>query len=687
MSNEPNLPPRAKAVPYTFTHLGHTLTDEYSWLQNPDDPEVLAYLEAENAYARGVLQQWAGLEDRLFHEMRGRIQEDDSSAPQLRGGYYYYSRMEQGRQYRVFCRKKGSLDAPEQVLLDENELAVGHTYCRVLSFEPSPDHTLLAFSVDTTGARIFELYVKDMRTGRLLSGPINGTAWSVAWAGDNRTVFYTLLDAAHRPYKLMRHTAGSDPAGDVLVYHEPDDAYTMRVNRSRTGAFILLTLNSHSTSEVRYLPADRPEEELRTIHPREHWLEYYVEPQEDRFLIRTNDHAENFKLMEAPLAAPGKENWREVLPVREDTLIENLAAFRTHLVLHERRAGLQLIRLSDPDGLSNVRYVSMPEPVYSYSVGVYFSDVNTEWDTTTLRFFYSSLVTPLSTIDYDVQSGAWQVMKQQEIPSGYDPSQYVSERRLATAPDGAQVPISLVYRKGLTLDGSHPLLLEGYGSYGYSADADFHPNRLSLLDRGYLYAIAHVRGGSELGRSWYNQGRLLHKVNSFTDLIACAEHLIAAGYTAPKRVAIMGASAGGLLVAAAATMRPDLFQSVIALVPFTNVITAILMPDLPLTVIEYEQWGHPDDPEAFAYMLSYSPYEHVEAKAYPNLFVRAGLHDLQVPYWDPAKWVARLRAHKTDDNCLLLLTNMGAGHGGASGRYDSLHEVAEAYAFLIETMG
>ena len=673
--------PAAKRVPHRFEHLGRTFVDDYAWLQTKSDPEVIAYLEAENAYAGAVLHHTEPFQEQLFQEMKARIKEDDSSAPEPFGAYAYFWRMEAGRQYRLFCRRRSGPDAAEELLLDENALAEGHSYCRVAVFEPSPDNAFLAYGVDTTGAWVFDLFVKDLRTGQLLSGPIANTGWGVAWASDCRTLFYTLFDDAHRPFKLFRHTVGDDPGRDLLVHHEPDEAFHLRVSRTRSGAYILLTLRSHSASEVRYLPAGRPLGRFRIVEPRRPWVEYYLDHHGDRFLIRTNDGAENFKLVEAPVRSPGREHWRELIPHRAGTYLVGIDLFRDHLVAYERQEGLPRIRISAPDGVSDPHYVPFPDPAYTCETAR-----NPEFNTAVLRFYYSSLVTPESTVDYDMAHCTWEVKKQQEIPSGYDPSLYASERLHAPASDGSLVPVSLVYRKGLPRDGSHPLLLYGYGSYGVSSDPWFDACRLSLLDRGFAYAIAHVRGGSELGRAWYEQGRLMHKKNSFTDLIACAEHLIAQGYTSPQRLAIMGESAGGLLVSAAATMRPDLFRAVVAMVPFTNVITAMLLPDLPLTVIEWEQWGNPQDPQAFDYMLSYSPYDNVEAKAYPHLYVKAGLSDLQVPYWDPAKWVARLRALKTDGNRLVLVTNMGAGHGGASGRYDHLREDAQVYAFLIDTV-
>ena len=676
----------AKVVPYSYTRHGLTLSDDYRWLQDKTDPEVTAYLDAENAYAQAMLDHTAPLQERIFREMRGRIKEDDSSVPERRGDWLYYWRMEEDKQYRIFCRRRASLaapvGAPEQILLDENVLAEGHSYCRVHVYEPSPDQNLLAYSVDTTGSLVFNLYVKNMRSGALVAGPIAQTAWSAAWASDSQTLFYTTFDDAHRAYRLFRHTIGGSPQSDPLLYEEADERFDLDIERTRSGVYLLLTIASGTSSEVRHVPAAKPASELQLIAPRRAWVEYYVDHHGDRFLIRSNEQAENFKLMAAPASAPARTNWQEVIPHRSDTLIEEVSAFSDHLVLYERRGGLRHLRLSAPDGVSHVHYVSFPDAVYTFS-----ATENPEFDSRAVRFVYSSPVTPECTVDCDMDSGAWDVKKRQEIPSGYDATQYAAERLFATAPDGAQAPISLVYRKEMKRDGARPLLMEGYGAYGYSREARFDTRRFSLLDRGFMYAIAHVRGGSEMGRSWYENGRLMHKKNTFTDFIACAEHLIAHGYTSPDRLAIVGGSAGGLLVTAMANMRPDLCKAVVALVPFTNVITAMLTPDLPLTVTEYEQWGHPDDPQAFAYMLSYSPYENIEAKAYPHILAKAGLNDLQVPYWDPAKWVARLRALKTDTNRLLLITNMGAGHGGASGRYDHLREDAQVYAFVLDALG
>ena len=678
--NVPN-PPVARIVPTIFEHLGHTWVDNYAWLQNKSDPQVMAYLEAENAYACAQLQHIEALQEQIFQEMKGRIKEDDSSVPARHGDYFYYSRMEAGQQYRIFCRKHASLDAAEEVLLDENILAQGLAYCRVFVYLPSPNNCYLAYSVDTTGSLIFDLYIKDLLTGECISGPIPNNAYSAAWANDSRTLFYTVFDVSHRPYKLYRHISGADPKNDVMLFHEHDNSFWLNIHRTRSTAYLLLTLASLSTSEVHYLPANQPDADFLVIQPRQPWMEYYVEHLGDRFLIRTNHQAENFKLMEAPVTTPSIDHWREVIPHRPEVLLTGLDTFCDHLVAHERQDGLERIRISAPDGVSNVKYVTFPDPVYTYRLAENF-----EFNTPVLRFLYSSLVTPETIVDYDMAQQTWTVKKQQEIPSGYDPDQYTSERLLAVAADGKRVSISLVYRKGLRIDGSHPLLLEGYGSYGVCIDPSFDSRRLSLLERGFVYAIAHIRGGSELGRLWYDQGRLMHKKNTFTDFIACAEHLIQQGYTSAEHLAILGASAGGLLMGAVVNLRPDLFKAVVALVPFTNLITAILDPDLPLTVVEYEQWGNPSDPQAFETMLSYSPYENVKTGVYPHIFTKAGLNDLQTPYWDPAKWVAKLRAHQTGSSQLLLVINMGAGHGGSSGRYDHLHEEAQYFAFLIDCL-
>ncbi len=670
-------PPIAERRPHTISWHGETIEDEYAWLQRRDDPAVRAYLEAENAYAEALMADTAELRRRLYAEMRGRIKEQDLSVPVSDGPYLYYTRTEEGAQYPLVCRRLAP-DGPEELLLDVNQLAEGKSYCRLGPCEVSPDHTMLAYGLDTTGGVVYDLFVKDLRTGELLPETIRGVD-SVEWEATGQALYYTLFDHARRPYRLYRHALRADPAEDALLYEEADERYFVYLRTTRSRAFLLMTLSSHDGTEVRYKPAGDPDAPFTVLDPRRSRVEYSVEHQGDRFLIVTNDGAENFRLLEAPVADPSQR--RELIAHRPDVLIDGVDAFADYLVVYERRGGVQQIRISRPDG-SDARYVSFPEPTYEVE-----PEGNREYATSTLRFAYSSLVTPRSIVDYDMATGAWQLRKQAEIPSGYDPSRYVAERLEAVAPDGARVPISLVRRADTPRDGSAPCLLTGYGAYGNSFDPGFNANVLSLLDRGFVYAIAHIRGGQELGRAWYEQGRLLNKKNSFSDFIACAEHLIALGYTNPERLAISGTSAGGLLVSAVTNARPELFAAVLARVAYTNVIAAMVDPNLPLTVIEYDQWGNPHDPEQFRYMLSYSPYDHLEAKNYPHILATAGFNDLQVPYWDPAKWVARLRARKTDDNMLLLRTNMTAGHGGASGRFAKLEETAFEYAFILKALG
>ncbi len=681
MADQTVFPPVAKRVPYSFTRHGHQIQDEYAWLQNKNDPEVIAYLEAENQYARATLAHTEALQEQLFTEMKARIPENDESAKEYHGGFAYFWRIAAGEQYRRFFRHPVGDPQAETLLVDENELALGHSFCKVTTFEPSPDHRLLAFGVDTTGSWIEDLYIKDMATGQIISGPLPMTAFSAAWASDSLTLFYTVYDQSHRPYKVYRLRAGQGPQDAREVYHETDDSFNIHVRRTRSGNYILMTVYSQSSSEVRFLEAGKPEGDFTLVEPRAAWLEYYVEEAGNQFYIRCNEQAENFKLLTAPTSSPGKAAWQELIPHRPETLLEGVEAFHQFLVLSERTGGLVRLRLSGLDGTAQARYIPMPEPAYTVREAN-----NPDFETSAYRFVYSSLITPETTVDYGVQDGKWTVARQQVISSGYDRTQFTAERVFATASDGAQIPLSIAYRKGTPLDGSAPLLLTGYGSYGFSLDPAFDAQRLSLLERGFVYAMAHIRGGSEMGRRWYEDGRLMHKKNSFTDFIACAEHLIANQYTSAQRLAVRGGSAGGLLVTACANLRPELFKAVVAMVPFTNVICAMLDPDLPLTVVEYDQWGNPADKQAFDYMLSYSPYENIRTTAYPAMYVKAGLNDLQVPYWDPAKWVARLRTKKTDHNPLVLVTNMGAGHSGASGRYDSLKELAQVFGFLIDVL-
>jgi oligopeptidase B len=660
---------------------GETRVDAYFWLRDRSDPDVITYLEAENSYTRSIMRHTEGLQELLYQEMRGRIKETDLSVPDCLDGRFYYTRTEAGGQYPILCRKCGSLQGEEEILLDQNPLAAEHTYFRIGASEVSPDHRFLAYSVDTSGAEEFTLFIKDLATGELLPESVPGTSPGVAWANDSRTLFYTVLDVARRPCRLYRHTIGTSPSTDVLVYFEAEESFFMDINRTRSRQFLLLEISSHSTSEVRFLDANRPEASFQVVQLREQGIEYSVTHHAESFFIITNDAAPNFRLVRAPVGNPSKANWSPVLPYRPGVKVDAAEAFRGHLAVYEREAGLRQIRVLDL-GSGEEHLIPFPEPVYTVR-----PHENPEFDTTLLRFTYSSLVTPNSVVDYDMASRTWSVRKQTEVLGGYDPSRYRSERVTATAPDGQQVPISLVYLTPLELDATRPLLLNGYGAYGVSYDPAFSSNILSLLDRGFVVAIAHVRGGEEMGRAWYEGGKLLNKRSTFTDFIACAEHLLARGYTAADRLAINGGSAGGLLMGAVANLRPDLFRVVLAEVPFVDVVNTMLDATLPLTVIEYDEWGNPNDPASYAYMRSYSPYDNIEAKEYPHMLVTAGLNDPRVAYWEPAKWTAKLRALKTDRNRLLLRVNMGAGHGGASGRFDFLREIAFKYAFMLDVLG
>jgi oligopeptidase B len=672
-------PPRAPRVPWVEVLHGEERQDDFRWLRDRTNPDTIAYLEAENRYTERATAPTAELREALYREMVGRIQETDLSVPEWYDGYFYYVRVEQGQQYPIHCRRRGSMEAAEEVILDQNTLAAGHDYFRVGAVEPSPDGRLLAYSTDTSGAEEFTLVIKNLATGELLPESIPGTSYGVEWAADSRTLFYTLLDTTRRPDRLMRHRAGTNPAEDVLVYHEPDCAFFLGIGKTKSQAYLILELGSHTTTEERFLRADDPAGEFRLVRPRIPGVEYDVVHHGDRFFIVTNDGAENFRLMEAPVSAPERANWREVLPYDPAVKLDGAEAFRHHLVLYERVEGLQRMRIMDLR-TGAIHAVRFPEPVYTIR-----RSGNPDFDSSVVRFGYTSLVTPASVIDYHMDERSWELRKRTEV-HGYDASLYRSDRLLACAPDGVRVPVSLVWREPLVKDGSRPALLLGYGAYGSSYDPAFSSNYVSLLDRGFIVAIAHVRGGEELGRRWYDDGRLLRKRNTFSDFVAAAEHLIAERYTAADRLAISGGSAGGLLVGAVLNARPDLFHAAVADVPFVDVVNTMMDASLPLTVIEYDEWGNPAEREYYDYIRSYSPYDNVAAQRYPHLLVTAGLNDPRVAYWEPAKWVARLRATKTDVNRLLLKTHMGAGHAGASGRYDYLREVAFKYAFLLDVM-
>jgi oligopeptidase B len=678
-------PPVAPRKPHAITQHSHTRSDDYFWLRERDNPEVLAYLQAENAYTEAMMAHTQALQQQLFLEMKGRIKETDMSAPEKDGEFVYYGREVAGKQYSIRCRKRAQPDAIEEMLLDENTLAEGHAYFRVGLFEVSPDHRWLAYATDTDGDEVYTLHIKNLETGEVLPERIPNVYYSAEWADDNRTLFYTVLDEAKRPYKVFRHIAGADPTEDLEVFHEPDTQFFVNIGKSSSKRYLIITLSAFDNGEVHTLRADQPDGAFTCFHPRQKGVEYTLDHhaadgQSGRFFIHTNEDALNFKLMTASEDDPARDNWREFLPNRPDVYLEFKLLFKDYIVRFERESGMRRVRITDARG-QNEREVAFPEPAYAvHPMG------NREFDAHTLRFAYQSMVTPWQVVDYDLRTGAWAVMKAQEIPSSYERSQYRTERLEAIAPDGKRVPISLAYKADTPLDGSAPLLLYGYGSYGASMEPWFSTRILSLLDRGVIYAIAHIRGGAEMGRAWYEDGRLLHKRNTFTDFIACAEHLVAQRYTSPKRLAAWGASAGGLLIGAITNMRPDLFKAVVAEVPFVDVINTMSDASIPLTAGEWDQWGNPANKTYFDYMLSYSPYDNIEAKAYPDILAIAGLNDPRVQYWEPAKWAAKLRATKTDDNWLLLKTHMSEGHGGASGRYDALKEEAFTYAFLLDRL-
>lgn len=675
------VPPIAEKRPYIHSIHGDDRLDEYFWMRDRDDPAVIAYLEAENAYTKAVMQPTEALQEQLYQEMLARIQETDLSVPYRKGNYYYYTRTAEGLAYPIYCRKQGSLDAEEEILLDENTLAAGHEYFDIGVFQVSPDHRVLAYATDTTGAELFTLYFLDLETRQLYSETIPEVYYSFAWGNDNRTVFYTQVDEAHRPYKLFRHTLGTPLDEDVLIHHEPDEAFYLSVGKTRSEAYLIMSLGSKVTSEVHYLDANTPTGQFQVIQPRKSGVEYDVEHHSDRFYIVTNENAINFKLMQTPVTNPSPEHWQEVIPHREDVMLSGVSAFKDHLVISEREKGLPMLRVRKLS-TGEEHTITFPEPTYEI-----YGGVNPEFDTTTLRFTYTSLVTPSSVFDYDMDTRERELKKETPVLGGYDKTQYVSERLMAIAPDGTSIPLSLVYKQGVERTGKNPTLLTGYGSYGYSYPDSFSSNRLTLLDRGVVVAIAHIRGGDEMGRKWYEDGKFLKKQNTFTDFIACAEHLIQTGWTSPDYLAIEGGSAGGLLMGAVVNLRPDLFKAVIAQVPFVDVVTTILDTSLPLSAMEWEEWGNPNDKTYYDYMKSYSPYDNVEAKDYPAMLITAGLNDPRVCYWEPAKWTAKLRALKTDNNVLLLKTNMGAGHSGASGRYERLKEIAFEFAFLFTQWG
>jgi oligopeptidase B len=703
--------PIARREPVEHVLHGDRRVDHYAWLRQKENHEVIDYLKAENAHTDAILKPTEGFQEKLYKEMLGRIQQTDLSVPYRLRGYLYFTRTEEGKQYALHCRRRDENDAAEELLLDLNLLAEGRSFLGLGSFEVSEDNHLLAYSTDTTGFRQYALQVKDLRSGSVLPERFERVT-SVAWASDNRTLFYTVEDeTTKRSYRLYRHVLGSTEP-DALLYEEADERFRLEVERTRSGAFVILTIVSHTASEVRFLRADQPLGEFQLIHAREDNHEYYLEHHpgpltaehhpgplaaehpgltpnvnEGVFYIRTNSGGRTFRLVTVPVNHPRREFWREIIPNRPEVMIAASEVFQNHLVLFEREGGLPYLRIVDLaanacSALAASHRIEFTEPAYNASIGE-----NPEFGTSHLRFQYESFITPRSVFDYDVRTRQRTLRKQQPVLGGYDSSQYVSERLHATAPDGTRLPLSIVYRRDTPRDGSAPLLLYGYGSYGISMPVNFSSNRLSLLDRGVIYAVAHIRGGGELGKPWHDAGRMKQKRNTFTDFIAAAEHLVTQSYTTPEKLAIEGGSAGGLLMGAVTNMRPELFRIVISHVAFVDVLNTMLDATLPLTVGEYEEWGNPQIAEDYFTMKSYCPYTNLERKAYPAILAKTGLNDSQVMYWEPAKYVAQMRTLKIDANPLLLKINMGAGHGGASGRYDYLREIALDYAFFLTQLG
>lgn len=672
--------PRAKKVPKNLEIHGHTRVDDYYWLRDREDQAVIDYLNEENEYRKKMMGHLEDFEATLFEEMKGRMKPDDESVPYRDNGYFYQARYKKDHEYPIYTRRKGQLSAPEETILDVNVLAESFEYYQVGGLSVSPDNTLLAYSEDTVSRRIYTIKIKNLLTGELLEDEIPNTTGSIAWANDNRTIFYTVKDEALRPYKIFKHRLGTSATEDEEVYHEADPTFLTYVYKSKSKKYIIIGSYQTVSNEFRVLAADNPDGAFRVIQPRERMLEYNIAHYADKFYIHTNLDAQNFRLMATDEEKTTKENWREVIPHRADVLLEGLDIFRDYLVLSERHNGITRLRVLPHGGYEH--YVDFGEEAYLAQ-----TSTNREFDTDMLRIAYQSMTTPPTVYDYNMKTRELTLMKQQEVLGGFDPDNYESERLYAPARDGEKIPISLVYPKGFKKDGKQPLLLYGYGSYGHSMEPYFSSTRLSLLDRGFAFAIAHIRGGEEMGRRWYEDGKLLNKKNTFYDFIDCGEFLMQQQYTGKDQLYAMGGSAGGLLMGAIINLRPDLWRGIVAAVPFVDVVTTMLDDSIPLTTGEFDEWGNPADKTFYDYILSYSPYDNVEKKDYPAMLVTTGLHDSQVQYWEPAKWVAKLREYKTDDKPLLLYTNMSTGHSGASGRFESLRDIAMDYAFLLDLAG
>jgi oligopeptidase B len=670
-------PPIAKQIPHKLTIHGHTRTDPYYWLKDRGSSEVIAYLEAENHYTNSMMQPVESLREELFSELTGRIKKDDESVPYHRNGYYYQTRYRGEGEYPVYVRWKAQGRAIEQELFDINKLAAGHSYFSENYHYISPDNTFAAIGFDTVSRRNYTIHFKNLVTGEYLPDQLPMTTGSVAWAADSRTVFYTVRDAQTlRTYRIMRHVLGTNVSSDELVFEERDEAFYCWVDQSKSGHHIIIASTSTMTTEMRILDAGHPEGTFTVVEPRRRGHEYFIYPSTDKIYIRTNHNARNFKIMEADINKMQQPHWYELLPHRDDVLIEDLEVFNRFLVVQERCNGLGRFNVLNNKGDSHL--IEMEEESY-----VITGSSNPEPESTVFRFVYSSLTTPRSVIDYNMDSQQKTLMKETEVLGGFNKNNYHTRRHFATATDGNQIPVTLVYHKKVKPDGTAPALIYGYGSYGYSMDPWFRASVISLLDRGFVYAIAHVRGGEEMGRQWYEDGKLLHKMNTFTDFIACSEFLIREGYAATDKLFAMGGSAGGLLMGAISNLRPELYRGIVASVPFVDVVTTMLDESIPLTTGEFDEWGNPKQKTYYEYMLAYSPYDQVSRQPYPHMLITTGFHDSQVQYWEPAKWTAKLRTHSTTGNLILLHTNMEAGHGGTSGRFRALRDTSRDFAFIL----
>lgn len=674
-------PPVAKKVPKELTIHGDTRIDNYYWLNDREDPEVIAYLEAENAYKEAVMKHTVPLQEKLFEEIKSKIKPEDESVPYKRNGYFYYSRTLPETEYYLVCRKKESLEAPEEIMLDVNKMAEGFEYYAIGGTAVSPDNKILAFGVDTLSRRKYTIYFKNLETGEMLNDQIPLTAGGATWAADNKTVYYVLKDdVTLRSAKIMKHTLGTPAENDEEVFYEADETFSTFIYKTKSEKYLMIGSESTLTSEYRFLDAGNPGGEFQIIQPRTRGLEYQVDHFGNDFYIRTNLDALNFKLVKTPVTKTGKENWQDVIAHRPDVFFEDFDIFKDYLVVSEKKEGITQLRVMPWKG--EEYYIGFDEEVYAA-----FSDVNVDFNTELFRFSYTSMTTPNSTFDFNMKTKERTLLKQQEILGGFDKNNYETKRIYATAGDGTKIPISMVYRKGMEKNGNNPALIYGYGSYGYEMEPTFSLSRLPLLDRGFVYAIAHIRGGQIYGRKWYEDGKLLKKMNTFTDFNDCAQFLIDEKYTSAEKLFAEGGSAGGLLMGACVNLRPDLYKGVIADVPFVDVVTTMLDESIPLTTGEFDEWGNPKDSVYYFYMKSYSPYDNVEAKNYPAMLVTTGLHDSQVQYWEPAKWVAKLREMKTDKNPLIFHINMDYGHGGASGRYQWIKDTALEYAFIFDQLG